>query len=72
MYHAACKVEFSTIQSVELTADVFQLFILIACLFYISKYSAVAVSTTNLMVEVCHSIGRTHSGRFSIFCIVGW
>ena len=27
MYHAACKVEFSTVQSVVLTADVFQLFI---------------------------------------------
>ena len=27
MYHAACKVEFSTIQTVVLTADVFQLFI---------------------------------------------
>ena len=27
MYHAACKVEFLTIQSVVLTADAFQLFI---------------------------------------------
>ena len=31
MYHAACKVELSTIQTVMLTADVFQLFIKKKC-----------------------------------------
>ena len=44
MYHAACKVDFQTIQSVVLTADVFQFFIKFTAEYYTPEY----VSTERL------------------------